>query len=402
MSKLHAIVEEVNQIPLNIGNSSTKVNRMFSQANEWLKKYYHLIKRCGIDYTYIPSGANSVLDESPTPLSIAELSAAISDADSDISVDLEVVVKIREHLERAEIWTSKVNAIAPKKDPRKKGKQEKHSMKEVSDLIDESAAIVVDITDDLERLKLEQSTTLAWRLSAIQTLREIISAFNNFRNERASVDFSTAGSNNPQLKGFPTVANAGPSPLIVSGSMTTRNINSRRRSSSSAGTSGSETPACTENGGKHLFSLLLSFVNGVKSLNSLTPEGSAADELSEVMSWFTKVFKMGSPADLYDRRNFSKLDKLIESGQKLANLDSIDLQDIPEDKNLMCDLRRSWVEVLTDEIEQLLELRSQRTKFVEWCENADAIISSTDKKVSIDTMTDLLGQSAVMPQCKST
>ena len=211
-----------------------------------------------------------------------------------------------------------------------------------------------------------------------------------------------AGSNDSASKALPIAAAASQAPVIMSGSMTTRNINSRRRSSSNAGTPGSQTPACAENGVKHLFSLLSSFLNRVNSLSTLTPEGSAADELSEVMSWFTKAFKLSSPADLYDRKNFSKLDKLIESGQKLINLDSTMVEEILEDKKLICDLRQSWADAVKDEIERMLELQSQRTKFIEWCEKADAIISSTDKKVPIDTMKELLEESVVLPQCKST
>ena len=378
------------------------MNRIFSQADEWMKKYYPLIKRCGIKCNYIPAGADSASDDSSKPL-MSELSTAVTDADSDVSVDLEVVVKIRELLERAQIWISQVNTVAPKKDPRKKGKQEKRSMKELSDLIDESPAIIVDITDELERLKLEQSTTLAWRLHAQQTLREIIATFSNFRKERADV-CSGAEPDNSASEALSTTATTGPTPVVnnnMSGSMTTRNINSRRRALSNAGTSGSETPAYAENGGKHLFPLLSNFLKSIKSMNTLTPEGSVADELSEVMPWFTKTFKlMNSPSDVYDRRNFSKLDKLIESGQKLVNLDSIMAEEIPEDTTLLDDLRQSWAAAVNDDIERLLDLQNQRNKFVDWCEKADAIISSTDKKVSIDTLKELQEQSAGFPSCK--
>ena len=159
MSKLHTIVEEANQIPLNLGNPATKMNRIFTACDEWMGTYYPLVKRCGIECTYTPTHVVSELvEDSARTLKIEELSTAVSDADSDLSIDLEVVVKMRQILEKAQSWIDKVDDIAPKKDAKKKGKQDKHPLNELSNLIDESSAIIVDVKDVLEQLRLEQST----------------------------------------------------------------------------------------------------------------------------------------------------------------------------------------------------------------------------------------------------
>lgn len=185
--------------------------------------------------------------------------------------------------------------------------------------------------------------------------------------------------------------------------MTTRNINSRRRASSNVGVSGSDTPAYTESGGAHLFQLVTSFLKSVKSINILTPEENVADELNEVTSWFTKTFKvMNSPSEIYDRKNFSKLDKAIESGQKLVTFDNIMAEEIPEDTKLIDELRQNWSAAVNDDVARLLEMQSKRDKFVDWCERADGIISSTDKKVSIETLKELEGQSSGFPSGKVT
>ncbi|KAL7552739.1 hypothetical protein ACHAWF_015978, partial [Thalassiosira exigua] len=402
MSKLHTIVEEVNQIPLNLGNPATKLNRMFSQADEWMNTYYGLVKRCGIECDYVPSSASKLQEGVAKPLKIEELTAAVADADSDLSINLEVVGLLRERLEKAQIWVEKANTVAPRKDPRRKGKQqEKHSLKYLSDLIDESPMIKVDITDELERLKIEQSAVMSWRLQAQQTIKEIMTAFNKFLKERAS---NAAGFNDSASDVLSSSTHADLAPSVnpvVSGSMTTRNINSRRRALSSAGTSGSETPACAENGGKYLFPLVSSFLKSVKSTNTLTPEGSSSHELSEVMSWFTKTFKMSNAlSEVYDRKNFSKLDSLIEAGQKLAGFENMSAETIPEDPKLLHNLRQSWAAAAKHDIGRLLELQNQRNKFVEWCEKADEIISSTDKKVSIEVLQALEKQSQDFPSCE--
>ena len=411
MSELRTVVDEVNQIPLNLGNPSTKTHRIFTQADDWMKTYYPLLKRCGINCSYVPDKVDVVKEETMGRLKVEELSEAVEEADSNVSVNLDEVVKIRELLDVANTWLDQVNEVAPKNETqKKKGKQperEKHSMKEISDLIDQSPGIIVDITDELERLKLEQSTTLSWRLRSQQILREIIASFAGFRKERAEVCSYALGPSKSTPETLPVAATDSSAPLanqVLAGSMTTRHINSRRGAvskKSSAATSGSVTPSYQENGGKILIPLATSYLKSAKSINTITPEGSVADELNDVMSWFTKVFKVTSnPSDAYDRNNFSKLEKAIENGQTLLNLDAVNVEEIPEDKNLINDLRQGWTAAVKDDVDRLLDLKSQRDKFVAWCEQADELISSTDKKVEIDILKELYEQSASFPESK--
>ena len=129
--------------------------------------YYPLLQRCAIESDYIPTEANELTEEDRAkPLKLEELSKAVDDANSDLSIDLVVLVKLREHLEKAQTWVEQVNEVAPEKDAKKKAKQEKHSLDEISDLIDQSSSIIVDVTNELERLKLEQSAMISWRLQA--------------------------------------------------------------------------------------------------------------------------------------------------------------------------------------------------------------------------------------------
>lgn len=403
MSKLQTIVEEVNRIPLNIGNSATKINKIFSQAEEWMGTYYPLIKRCGIECTFTPTVSEDPMseDESTKPLKLDDLLEAVTDADSDLSIDLEVVVKMRKIVKSVKVWVDRVDEVAPKKDDTKRKQQEKHPISELSDLISESSTIIVDVHEEVERLKLEQSTTVSWRLQAQQTLREIVSAFNNFRKQRADACAGgTEKKNTTASASVEITATSNQTAAVIGGSMTTRHINSRRRSTSTDKThsktlaSGSETPAYVGNGGDHLFLLITGFLNSVKAMNILTPEGNTADELKEVTEWFKKAFAlMNNYSEIYERKNFSKLDKLIKSGQKLVKAIGQKAEEIPEDNKLLDDLRQSWAAVVQDDTNRLLDLQRRRDQFVDWCEKADAIVSSTDKKITIETLKELEEQS---------
>ena len=139
MSKLHAIAEEVSKIPLNLGNPATRMNRIYSQAETWINRYYALVKRCGIECSYVPPGAAS--NESIELLTIDDLDEAVSDADADIPFDLSEVVEMRKILEKAQEWVEKATAIAPSDEAPKKGGKEKHSLDEISDLLEEAPSI---------------------------------------------------------------------------------------------------------------------------------------------------------------------------------------------------------------------------------------------------------------------
>lgn len=381
MSKLHAIAEEVSKIPLNLGNPATRMNRIYSQAETWINRYYALVKRCGIECSYVPPGAAS--NESIELLTIDDLDEAVSDADADIPFDLSEVVEMRKILEKAQEWVEKATAIAPSDEAPKKGGKEKHSLDEISDLLEEAPSILVDITSDVDRLITVRETVESWRILARQNLRDIISAFNAFQIDRSTTngDNVVAPTSNGETK--PETAQNAP------------NIEPQASDSTVAGTSVAESEAIG-NGSKTLFTLVSNFIKSVKSMTIETQEGNLSEELSEAIAWFTRASKMiDSASEVFDKRNFTKLDKTIQSGRKLIKFSR--MKEIAEDATLIYDLRESWAAVVNDDIERLMELQRKRDKFLEWCEHSDEIISSSDKKVSIDTLNELVQQSAGYP-----
>lgn len=379
ISKLHAIAEEVNRIPLNLGNPATRMNRIYSQAETWVNKYYPLVKRCGIECSYVPTEAAS--NESIELLTIVDLDEAVSDADADIPFDLSEVVEMRNILEKGQEWVEKATAIAPADDAPKKGWKEKHSLKEISDLLEEAPSILVDIASDVDRLVTVRSTVESWRIVARQNLRGITSAFNSFQTDR-----STTSSSNVAV---PT-SNGETKPETT---QTASNIKLQVSDSTVTGTSES---TLIGNGSKTVFTLVSDFVKSVKVMTIETAEGNISEELNEAISWFTRASKMiDSASEVFDKRNFTKLDKTIQSGRKLIKFSRI--KEIAEDPTLIYDLRESWAAVVNADIERLMELQRKRDKFLEWCEHADEIVSSSDKKVSIDTLNELDQQSAGYP-----
>jgi len=439
------MASEASRIPLNLGTSASKISKAFAQADEWVGTHHPLLVRCGVESSYVPPGVAAPAGV-PGPLRLEEITEALSEADSDIPYDLDVVVGLRKVEERAQDWLEQAAEVAPKDGEEDKGGSssgdEKHSMEELSDLIDESSSTLVDVSEDLDRLRLVQSGTAAWRMQAQQSLRAIASAFGDFREERAKICFGGAPTakspsamelDQPSAIHHAQVAtsaaassavhqdHAGPGPLngetsppasspgepeggadAAESPTSTRHVNLRRKPSNtdspSARASGGDTPA--ENGGGVLFQLVADFVKSEKSTRISMPEGDLAGELNDVTLWFARAFKaLASPSDIYDKKNAGRFNKLIQGGERLAGLDRVKSLDIDEDATLVDSLRGVYSCAVDDEVKRLLVLQEKRDKFLRWSERADAAMSKD--KVPVETLVELNAESGAFPPCKS-
>lgn len=410
LSKLQTIVEEVNKIPMNVGNSATKMIRLFAQAEEWMEKYYHLLKLCGIECSYIPSSVDRDLDLTETA-KIDQLQEAVSEADSELSVDLEEVIKLKEIARTTQSWIDRAavfysetptSATSVKKKRSANNSDDRLTMEEMESLITEASALKVDVSKELSLLKIEQSKVQAWRLHMQQAIKEIISSFGKYSQERSSLcsgDFGkNCASDAISQSGKPDQPEAVPSNTMRQN--VTRQ-QSRSRSNSIAtddnGKSGTATPLPTGVVEQNAFPLVTTFLKSTKSMKILTPESLLSDELGDSMSWLTKSFKyLSSRIEAYDRKNSSALDKLIKSGQSLLKFRS-SVKEIPEDPPLVDSLRDCWASVVNNDLDMLVDLKDKRSKFFDWCEKADEVISDSDTKIPIETLQKLKDESALYP-----
>ena len=409
LSKLQTIVEEVNKIPINIGNSATKMIRLFAQAEEWMEKYYHLLKLCDIQCSYIPPTVDQDLDLTGSA-KIDQLQEAVSEAESELSVDLEEVIRLKEiarttqsWIDRAAVFYSKNHTSAASvKKKRPSNSDDRHTMEEMASLIVEASALQVDISEELNLLKIEQSKVQAWRLHMQQAIKEIISSFGNYSHERASLCSGELGKNSvsntisqPAKPDQPEVVSSN----TMRQNVTRQQVKSRSNSfaTDDTGKSGAATPLPTEVVEQNAFPLVTTFLRGVKSMKILTPESLLADELGDSMSWLAKSFKyLSSQREAYDRKNSSALDKLIKSGQSLLKFKT-SVKEIPEDPSLVDNLRDCWASIVNSDLDMLVDLKDKRSKFFDWCEKADEIISDADTKIPIETLQKLKDESASYP-----
>lgn len=411
LSKLQTIVEDVNKIPLNLGNPATKMIRIFSQAEEWMEKYYPLLKQCGVECSYVPSNVDEDSEETVS-VKIDRLHEAVSDADAELSFDLDEVIRLKEIVQTAQTWIDKALAFSSKKESSSSSKKkrpsnnddETYSLEDMAALVNEASSLPVDISEELNLLIIEQSKVVAWRLQMQRAIKEIISSFGNYSLERASL-FSGI-TERPEVPNSTTDSGA-QADQQHDASVMRQNVTrqqSKSRSNSVAtddtGRSGAATPLTAELLERNTFPLVTTFLRSAKSMKILTPESYLSDELSGAMSWLSKSFRfLSSRSEAYDRKNSSALDKLIKSGQSLLKFKS-SVKAIPEDPSLVESLRECWAAVVSDDLDKLVDLKDKRCKFFDWCEKADEIISDADTKIPIETLQKLDEESVSFPSSK--
>lgn len=411
LSKLQDIVVEANNIPLNLGNPATKMVRIFSQSQEWIQKYYPLLRQCGIECSYTPSGMEGDFEATGT-VTIDQLNKAVSDADAELSIDLEEVLNLKGLVRTTQTWIDRAHLFSSNEDDsinsigKKKKDSNRHSMEEMSVLIDEAATLPVDISSELHVLKIEQSKITAWRLEMQQVVKEIITSFGSYSQQRANLCSGHLNRNGNSTTQTNTVSSAESDEPVVSTSNMRQNVTrqqSKSRSNSFTNDDTTRSGAATPSAEvlEHItFPLVSNFIGTAKTMKVLTPESLLSEELAGAMTWLSKSFKfLSSRSEAYDRKNSSVLDKLIKSGQSLLKFRG-SVQEIPEDPTLVDGLRECWATVVSDDLDKLVDLKERRSQFFDWCEKADEIISDNDTKIPIDTLKKLDEESASFPSSK--
>ena len=235
-----------------------------------------------------------------------------------------------------------------------------------------------------------------------RTVREIISSFGSYSQERASLCTGYLNRNGNSI----TQPSVKPDEALALASNMRQNVTrqqSRSRSNSFATDdalrSGTTTPS-SEVLEQNAFPLVANFIRSSKAMAVLTPESLLSEELAGAMTWLSKSFKfLSSNSEAYDRKNSSALDRLIKSGQSLLKFRG-SVQEIPEDPALVDGLRECWASVVSDDLDKLVDLKERRSQFFDWCEKADETISDPDSKIPIDTLKKLDEESLAFPSSK--
>eukprot|EP00980_Cylindrotheca_fusiformis_P010998 scaffold2526_cov131-Cylindrotheca_fusiformis.AAC.14 len=400
LAKLRTIVEAERRIFANLGNAASKISRILAQSENWYKKYKSLLVKCNLE----PLGGT----DDQTRVELSEMEEAVESAEAEISLDLEEAVALKRLVEKTRKWFDRVAIVAPSRSRRQSRiGRSIFTVDDLIELIDESSGIPVEVESDVERLRMQLNAIQTWRLNTSHELQRIAYGFvelresmtsayglpSEFRLDRfsklAGWDGQGHGPEDESGRDFETVE-LEDQPLKTTGSVDM--VSSAALSSDTAAfiASGRE-----EKGGSDVHRMIRDLRDSAKRNGVMTVEAEIADLLERVSRWCLRSLKyLNSPREVYDKRFFGAFDRFLGEGNELV--EKYESNQKESERTSYESLASSWSGMVVDQLERLRVLRSDRAKFIQWCEVANKMLSD-EKKLTIEKLKDLAEKSRCFP-----
>lgn len=396
LAKLRAIVEAERSIFANIGNAACKISRILAQAEVWYEQHHSLLIRCNLESSGSKTGKSHV--------ELAEMEKAVESAAADISLDLDEAVRLKDLVDEIRQWFNRVAIVAPQRSKRQnRTSRSSFTIDDLLELIEESSSFPVDVTGDLKRLQIQLSVIQTWRLHASHELQRIGSGFAELRESMTSAYGLPSEFRIDRFAKLVGVDDEGNGcehenrNLSETGSLKDDSETAIGMAASDVLSLDGHQPArlSTEAGRSDVHRMIRDLHDGAKGNGVMTVEAELADLLERVSRWCLRSLKyMGSPREIYDRRFFGAFDRFIGEGNELV-ANYADQQRKSVGTPYDC-LTSNWSEMMADQLERLNVLRSDRAKFIQWCEVANKVLSD-EKKLTMEKLKDLAEKSRCFP-----
>ena len=430
---LRQIVDELNEVPANLGNPATKMKRVLGQAESWYDEHKGLLARVGVNDE---AEKHSADENGDVPMEGASPSKAGSagatkiqydilkeavDSAMDVSLDLEEALALKKLLDDSQDWHDRAMGVSPKRKKRGANKKkgdvsaapEKPTLEDLLTLVKEAPDQLIDTTVALQRLNMQLNDIQSWRLQAQCTLRDIVNALRDLRNER-----------NLHL-GAPEALLSN-SAIMAMEEKGTEEADGHDKASTGAdahttgvegGATTASTAAAVENNGLvkdsgesesvnklGAYQLIANFLKEAKGTGIYTVEEEIAELLGDASEWSSKAAGfIAQPSKLFVKKTFQELDRFIEDGvYLLRTAESPDFaqEGHIDDMALLSDITTAWSSLVTDEKIRLEKLQLRRDQFKEWDEKVKEVVEEDEKRLSLDVLRDLLKQGTIYPQGK--
>lgn len=436
LDKLRRIVSEGSAIHANIGNAVSKMARILSQAETWFNKNLSLLVRAGVHK--VDS------DEFVGKVALSELTNAVSDAASDISLDLQEAIALQHVVDKVQKWVERTGNAAPIKRSKRVGKGRwsckptRFRETDLVDLIEEAQSLPIPTDDEVHRLRTQLDDVYAWRRKAHTDLREIANAFQGLGAAIQSMhgspqDFYSEESRRRMIsddvkprsveESIPIEVEAATGQMDIemtepslwvadvvslddlprasesgTSAISDRDANNEGASRTEA-SSGGESDSITD-GDCIIETLIATLLSEARQTGVMTTEEALLASLEKISKWCAKSLKaLECPGELYETRSFSSFNLLIESGRVLLTIPESEEEGVI-DRELAQLLRSSWSIVVKEQLERLEKVRVHRDQFVEWSNAFRVLLAAKDKKLTIESINDLAEESRQYPSCK--
>lgn len=386
------------------------MTKVLEQAEEWYESHESLLARANA----VKTGASNSLGESIT---LSELEDAVSSAASDVSVDLEEALALKEIAERIRKWTERAGNAAPMKRSKRVGKGrwsckgKRFRVEDLSELIDEAKSLPIPTTEVVDRLKKQLQDIQTWRSKAHEDLKEIADAFCCLRSTIDSIHGKS-----DELQPFLEIEIASDvekaveksSNLPIESKVSKESVEScHDKDPSEVDESkpntdelrSSSSPTCGFDEKNKVEYLISNLLNEARQTGVVTAEEDVINELDKIATWCGKSLKtLKNSSELLEKRTYQNFNSLVAAGKELLALPDSNPVDI--DSDLSQSLRSSWSTLVEEQLCRLGKLEANRDDFIKWSKAAQNLMSAKEKKITIEDIEELALQSRKYPSCK--
>lgn len=401
-------MEEGNAIHANIGTATSKSTRILGQAEAWYEKYQSLLVRCKLEESE-PQSPRSVVD-------LSEMNKAVEAAASNISLDLDEAIDLKNLMTRIEKWFDRVMIAAPKRSKRHAKSKIKFTIDDLVCLIDEASSLPVNTDEEMKRLGVQLNDIQKWRSHALHELTIVASGFEKLREnidlaygapkefsrDRGGKSTDEDNENMDEAGGRDHSQENGDSMDIekmekaASKDAGDDNMSQTDTASTAGSESGLGCFAQLEKGDSNVHRMIKDLLKGATDAGVITPEAEMVELLDHISRWCIRSLKyLHSPREIFDKRFFGAFDRFITEGNELLEKSKSANTDTEDDKEAD-HLGASWGGIFSDQLERLEILRAEREEFTAWCDAAAQVLSD-EKKLTVERLQELAGSSRDFP-----
>lgn len=401
IDKLRGIVEEGNSIYANVGNATSKMAKILVQAETWYEDYHPLLVRCNLRGE---KSSNSIVE-------MTELIKAAEAAASDVSLDLDEAMEVQALVEKIENWTDRASFASGNKRQRR-GKKATFSVDDLFSLIEEASTLPIETEEDVKVLQEQAKSVQTWQARASADLERILVGFQQLQDAVTETyglpaeftrDLSKDDIHNE--KDDPQPNTTAPDTIPIDDDETDfveeKKAGEDMSQCETESTVASEydlSLSCIGNGDCNVHVLIRAFCKDAKYSCISTPEGETAAQLEIVSRWCIRSLKyLDNPKDVFDKRFFGAFDRFVAEGNDLVKLAASGTEDTPDGEDLLHRLCSRWGTLLSEQVERLHVLLSERERFVAWCKSVEQALASEDRRPSIDKLKELTEKSHDFP-----
>jgi hypothetical protein len=388
LEKLRHITHECDAIHANIGSASVKIFKILAQAESWYHKYRYLMDYCQ-DRGRIATKSR---------LEVSELENAVDAAVSEVALDLEEAIELRDLLKRIESWCDRASIVIGDK-RRRAGKKITFTVEALAELIDEAETLPIEAKENVRLLKAQLASIESWQRKAAADLDGIVGGFEHLREaivetygmptafSRESMK-ENEGPNKNVMQEFTETTEAKSFSTDVTTSddekkLIEDNVSHCGTVSTMASDQELNSLAHLGNGECTIHAMIKALGRDGKHSCLITPEGEIATQLDVVWRWCLRSLKyLESHRDIFDKRFFGAFDRFLAEGKDLLKASGL----VKEEKGLLKRVAVSWGVVVGDQLERLGVLLSEREEFVAWSDAVEHALSLEDKRLTIEKL----------------